>query len=83
MEIFLLTYMYTLKLIVIFWLLQGHIEVLKYLLEHGVNINSQDSDNRTPLHWVSTYGHTEIAQFLLSSGNTILFVIYLSNQEIN
>ncbi|XP_041360064.1 poly [ADP-ribose] polymerase tankyrase-2-like [Gigantopelta aegis] len=50
---------------------RGHLEVLKCLLENGVNINSQDSHHRTPLHCVSVYGHTEIARYLLLSGASV------------
>ncbi|KAI0289901.1 hypothetical protein B0F90DRAFT_1655828 [Multifurca ochricompacta] len=43
----------------------GHTKVAHALLEHGVDVNSQDHDNWTPLGQASIYGHLEIAETLL------------------
>ncbi|KAK7488492.1 hypothetical protein BaRGS_00020277 [Batillaria attramentaria] len=46
----------------------GHLECLKLLLDKGVDINSQDSDERTALHWAATYGRANIVEYLLREG---------------
>jgi len=38
----------------------GHIEVVKYLVEHGADINKEDNKGWTPLLWTCQEGHTEI-----------------------
>ncbi|XP_051170260.1 ankyrin-3-like [Leptopilina boulardi] len=42
----------------------GRLEILKYLIECGVEINS-DSD--TPLHGAAEYGHIEIVKYLIET----------------
>ena len=46
----------------------GHLEVIKILLEHRVNIDSVDTDGTTPLHLASSSGNAEIVRLLLEEG---------------
>eukprot|EP00088_Acartia_fossae_P045502 TRINITY_DN4901_c1_g2_i2.p1 TRINITY_DN4901_c1_g2~~TRINITY_DN4901_c1_g2_i2.p1 ORF type:complete len:139 (+),score=13.47 TRINITY_DN4901_c1_g2_i2:245-661(+) len=42
-----------------------HIEVVKYLIDHGANVNKQARNGRTPLHWSAMKGHVDILEYLL------------------
>ncbi|WKT53744.1 Ankyrin repeat [Fusarium oxysporum f. sp. vasinfectum] len=46
----------------------GDIEVVKMLLEKGVDARAADTDGWTPLHRASENGHWEIAKMLLEKG---------------
>lgn len=46
---------------------QGHIKIVKYLLDHGAYIDQSFSD-KTALSSAYEAGHTEIVELLLSSG---------------
>ena len=46
----------------------GHPEVVRFLLEKGVDPGARDDGDQTPLHW-TTYGpHLEIARMLIAAG---------------
>jgi ankyrin repeat protein len=47
---------------------QGHVEVIRVLLEHGADAEARNKDNRTPLLWASRLRHVELAQVLLEHG---------------
>jgi len=46
----------------------GHIDIVKYLLEKGANINSRDPMGSTPLHVACLLNHTRLVSLLLSHG---------------
>ena len=46
----------------------GHLKVIRTLLEHKVYIDSADKDGRTPLHLASSTGKPEIVRLLLEHG---------------
>ena len=48
--------------------LQDILSVAQLLLGHGVDVNAQDTDHATALHFASSYGSLEIAQLLLDHG---------------
>lgn len=47
---------------------EGNIDSLKLILEHGIDPNTGDYDNRTPLHLAAAEGHDKAVQYLLSKG---------------
>eukprot|EP00026_Physarum_polycephalum_P010281 Phypoly_transcript_10438.p1 GENE.Phypoly_transcript_10438~~Phypoly_transcript_10438.p1 ORF type:complete len:272 (+),score=50.72 Phypoly_transcript_10438:38-853(+) len=50
----------------------GHIGIIKLLLQQeGLNINTQDGELATPLHWSCQENHLECSTFLLSVGANI------------
>ena len=49
----------------------GHLQVVRYLLQHGVNVNVRDSENDTPLLLASFKGHLDVVQCLLEHGADI------------
>ena len=54
--------------------LEGHLQVVRYLLRQGVDVNIRDSANDTPLLLASFKGHLDVVQCLLEHGaDTNLF----------
>jgi ankyrin repeat protein len=47
---------------------EGHVEVARFLVEHGADTMAQDGLGRTPLHGASDSGSDEIARFLVEHG---------------
>jgi ankyrin repeat protein len=41
------------------------INVIEYLLDHGVKIGAPDSDGQTALHWAAIFGRLETVKYLL------------------
>ena len=57
--------------------LNGHIEIIKILIEHKeVNINQKDKSGYTALHWASRNGHKEIVKLLLTEQKEILYALH-------
>ena len=46
----------------------NHLDVVRYLVEQGADIEKADRDNQTPLIWASYYGHLEVVRYLLEQG---------------
>jgi ankyrin repeat protein len=50
----------------------GHIEMVKWLLEHGVtNVNAPNYEQKTPLRVATELGYTDIAELLRARGGTL------------
>ena len=50
----------------------GHIEMVRWLLEHGVtNVNAPNYEQKTPLSVATELGHTDIADLLRARGGTL------------
>lgn len=47
---------------------QGHIDIVKYLLENGADPNSQSDTGRSPLWRAAFNGHIEVVKILLEAG---------------
>ena len=47
---------------------EGHLQVVRYLLRQGVDVNIRDSTGDTPLLVASWKGHLDVVQFLLEHG---------------
>ena len=43
---------------------KGRLEIVKYLVEHGANINYATNDGFTPLSFASRAGHLDIVKYL-------------------
>ena len=50
---------------------KGHEEVVNLLLEYGANVNAQDKDGKTVLHFDVEIGKDKISQQLLESGGNV------------
>ena len=46
----------------------GNIETIKHHLANGTDVNVQDFDGCTPLHWAAMEGHKKIAELLIANG---------------
>lgn len=46
----------------------GHTEVVKFLLEHGANVEDHNENGHTPLMEAASAGHVELAKILLMHG---------------
>ncbi|KAL5509700.1 hypothetical protein EMCRGX_G005116 [Ephydatia muelleri] len=51
--------------------LNGHLDVVKTLLEAGANINQADKKGRSPLYAASCNGHLDVVKTLLEAGANI------------
>uniref|UniRef100_A0A3Q2SUJ4 Protein phosphatase 1, regulatory subunit 12C n=1 Tax=Fundulus heteroclitus TaxID=8078 RepID=A0A3Q2SUJ4_FUNHE len=54
--------------------IDGSIEIVTFLLEHGANVDQVDSEGWTPLHVASSCGYPDIAEFLLQKGASLTAV---------
>lgn len=48
----------------------GHLEIIKLLLENGAEVNKAKRNGATPLFAANSGGHNEVVEFLLSAGAT-------------
>ena len=39
---------------------RGHVDLARFLIEHGADAAAQDEDWTTPLHWASKQGRVDI-----------------------
>ena len=51
--------------------INGHLEIVKLLLESGANVHIKDKGDQTALHLASRNGHLEIVKLLLESGANV------------
>jgi len=49
----------------------GHINIVKFLVENGADLNIQDINNNTALMFAIFYNNTEIAQYLITQGSDL------------
>ncbi|XP_054897382.1 protein phosphatase 1 regulatory subunit 12C isoform X1 [Poeciliopsis prolifica] len=54
--------------------IDGSIEIVIFLLEHGADVNQVDSEGWTPLHVASSCGYPDIVEFLLQKGASLTAV---------
>uniref|UniRef100_A0A3P8WH04 Protein phosphatase 1, regulatory subunit 12C n=1 Tax=Cynoglossus semilaevis TaxID=244447 RepID=A0A3P8WH04_CYNSE len=51
--------------------IDGSMEMVTFLLEHGADVNQVDSEGWTPLHVAASCGYSDIADFLLRKGASL------------
>ena len=51
--------------------LRGHLEIVKYLISKGADVNAKNDDGWTALMYASLRGHLEIVKYLISKGADI------------
>jgi ankyrin repeat protein len=55
----------------IFTCLEGHLGVVKLLIEKGAGIMTANNDGWMPLHYASENGHVETVRLLLNGGSDV------------
>ena len=55
---------------------EGHIELTKYLLQNGADVNAQSGTGDTALTYACENGHTDVSDLLLKY-NAVLVSIYI------
>ncbi|XP_055593309.1 apoptosis-stimulating of p53 protein 1 [Uranotaenia lowii] len=58
----------------------GHVEIVRFLVGFGCDVNAQDSDGWTPLHCAASCNNLSMVKFLVESG-ACLFAATLSDHE--
>lgn len=48
--------------------LDGHLPIVRYLVDEGCDVNASNALGHTALHWSITSGHLDVARFLLDHG---------------
>ncbi|XP_049899570.1 protein phosphatase 1 regulatory subunit 12C isoform X6 [Epinephelus moara] len=54
--------------------IDGSMEIVSFLLEHGASVNQVDSEGWTPLHVAASCGYPDIADFLVQRGASLTAV---------
>ena len=49
----------------------GNLDMVKFLVEKGADINAKRADQGTPLHWACSAGFTECVMYLIEHGASI------------
>ncbi|KAJ3338089.1 hypothetical protein HDU83_008335 [Entophlyctis luteolus] len=49
----------------------GQLEVVKWLVDHGANVNAENVNKATPLHIASQNGHLEVVKWLVDHGANV------------
>ena len=64
-----------------FYVLPGNIELLKYILSKGVDVDSQ-SDSGTPLVWAAGHGQQDALKVLLEHRANVTFYVFFSSTDM-
>ncbi|MFC1563373.1 ankyrin repeat domain-containing protein [candidate division KSB1 bacterium] len=51
--------------------IEGHLEIVRYLVEKGANIEAKERYQMTPLFWAINRKHSDIAEYLIGKGADI------------
>ncbi|KAH0618976.1 hypothetical protein JD844_018562 [Phrynosoma platyrhinos] len=51
-----------------------NLDMVKFLVEYGANVNQQDNEGWTPLHAVASCGYLNIAEYLINHGANVAAV---------
>ena len=46
----------------------GSVDIAQMLINRGANVDAFDKRNKTPLHWASEKGNTEMVRYLVEEG---------------
>jgi ankyrin len=49
----------------------GHLKIVKWLLNHGADVNFKDGHGHIPLHFSARSGHLEVCRMLLEHGAVV------------
>ncbi|XP_069787114.1 apoptosis-stimulating of p53 protein 2-like isoform X2 [Narcine bancroftii] len=54
----------------------GHTEIVKFLVQFGVNVNAADSDGWTPLHCAASCNNVQVCKLLVECGAAVFATTY-------
>jgi len=54
--------------------IRGHVNIARVLVEAGADVNAQDFDMMTPLHYASEYGQNNVIIYLVKEANAAVNV---------
>ena len=57
----------------------GHVEIARYLLDHGADINKKDRWGRTPLHYAQEAAGPEMREFGGKTGSEAVTACHAKN----
>ncbi|CAI0541375.1 unnamed protein product [Linum tenue] len=49
----------------------GHLQIVKYLIDQGVDVNASNEEKNTALHWACLNGHSEVVKKLILAGASL------------
>ncbi|XP_059435106.1 ankyrin repeat-containing protein P16F5.05c-like isoform X2 [Corylus avellana] len=49
----------------------GHLDIVEYLVNRGVDLNAFNEEKNTPLHWACLNGHIEVVKKLILAGANV------------
>jgi ankyrin repeat protein len=61
----------------------GHLDIVKVLLEHGAQVNSQSYGAETPLYNAARVGHLEVVKVLIAHGASVNACVKWDNSTFN
>ena len=47
---------------------QGHVDIVRLLLDRGADVNARGDGGRTPLHYAAYWGHLDVVELLIEEG---------------
>ena len=50
---------------------KGYVQVMKKLVDNGIDVDSPNDNERTPLHYASLNGHLDVVELLLENGANV------------
>ena len=60
----------------------GHLDIVKYLIEKGANVNIQDIYGRTPLYWAALSGNVDLIAAIVVGDPNLLLESWNNRNEI-
>lgn len=63
--------------------MEGHLDIVKYLVENGAQTDKQDHLDRISLHYAAMEGHLDIVKYLVESGANILAQDITGNKPLD
>lgn len=51
----------------------GRLDIVRLLIERGVDLNAPENEDRRPIHWAAFHGHLEVVRYLVEHGASAAF----------
>nr|XP_054757410.1 ankyrin repeat domain-containing protein 65-like [Lytechinus pictus] len=60
----------------------GHLDIVKYLVRHGVEIEDKDRRGNSPLHHAAYGGHLDVVEYLVGQGALVEKIDWLGKTPV-